>query len=219
MLQHKKILSLIDEISKANPIMEDIFLYGSCCNFHFILKSVFPEAKAHFNIAHVITQIGDKYYDITGEINTNDVLKNRYLPIGEIYAYKYKTDESIKSGLMYDPIKKDKYLRDRSKFTELCKKKKCLCKFDDGTQIPFHHKNHPPPKPPMRKSNFHQQLDDAMTKANAKREPTDFENKKCWCGNEEIEKHTCPYQEDVNGDSEYLCNCCDSCEQNCCDDI
>lgn len=29
------------------------------------------------------------------------------------------------------------------KFTELCKKKKCLCKFDDGTQIPFHHKNHP----------------------------------------------------------------------------
>lgn len=32
-------------------------------------------------------------------------------------------------------------------------------------------------------------------------------------------KYTCPYQEDVNGNYETLCNCCDSCQQNCIDDI
>lgn len=28
-------------------------------------------------------------------------------------------------------------------FIELCNKKKCLCLYNDGTKIPFHHKNHP----------------------------------------------------------------------------
>lgn len=30
--------------------------------------------------------------------------------------------------------------------------------------------------------------------------------------------HTCPYQEEIN-DSKNLCNCCDDCRQECCDDI
>ncbi len=39
---------------------------------------------------------------------------------------------------------------------------------------------------------------------------TDFENEKCGCGNEASGEHTCPYQEDINGDSESLCNCCNT---------
>ena len=31
--------------------------------------------------------------------------------------------------------------------------------------------------------------------------------------------HTCPYQVDINGDSEYKCRCCSECEQQCSDDI
>lgn len=44
---------------------------------------------------------------------------------------------------------------------------------------------------------------------------------KCKCGKEfdELPLHTCPYQEDVNNDSEFTCNCCDECRQECCDDI
>ncbi len=44
---------------------------------------------------------------------------------------------------------------------------------------------------------------------------------KCKCGKEfdELPLHTCPYQEDVNNDSEFTCNCCDECRQECRDDI
>jgi len=32
-------------------------------------------------------------------------------------------------------------------------------------------------------------------------------------------KHICPYAEEINNDSETLCNCCDSCTHECCMDI
>lgn len=115
-LKYIKVLRLIKEISNSNPIMKDIFLAGSCCNFFFILKSVFPEAKAFFNIDHVITKIGDRYFDITGEIPNEEFIKKRYSPIDEFYPDKYKTDESVKAGEMYNPKGKDKYLRDKSNY-------------------------------------------------------------------------------------------------------
>ena len=31
--------------------------------------------------------------------------------------------------------------------------------------------------------------------------------------------HPCPYAEDIDGDSETLCNCCDSCQSECAADI
>ena len=46
------------------------------------------------------------------------------------------------------------------------------------------------------------------------------ENENCKCGSSESEEpHTCPYAEDMNGDSESLCNCCASCQHNCAMDI
>lgn len=40
------------------------------------------------------------------------------------------------------------------------------------------------------------------------------------CGNNPAtEDHACPYAEDINGDSETLCNCCADCCQDCADDI
>ena len=37
--------------------------------------------------------------------------------------------------------------------------------------------------------------------------------------NEAQSKHTCPYAEDINDDSDSLCNCCSNCEHECCMDI
>ena len=31
--------------------------------------------------------------------------------------------------------------------------------------------------------------------------------------------HTCPYAEEIAGDYETLCTCCDECETQCCQDI
>lgn len=31
--------------------------------------------------------------------------------------------------------------------------------------------------------------------------------------------HECPYRAEINDDSKTLCNCCDACRAECCDDI
>lgn len=33
------------------------------------------------------------------------------------------------------------------------------------------------------------------------------------------EEHTCPFEVDVNDDSEYTCTCCDVCQDQCADEI
>ena len=40
---------------------------------------------------------------------------------------------------------------------------------------------------------------------------------RCHCGEIEIQPHTCPYKEDINDDSETICNCCSVCRKNCAD--
>lgn len=39
------------------------------------------------------------------------------------------------------------------------------------------------------------------------------------CTNENEEPHTCPYDEDINNDSETLCTCCADCAHACAMDI
>lgn len=41
----------------------------------------------------------------------------------------------------------------------------------------------------------------------------------CTCSDDSYDFHTCPFQEDVNDDSEYTCNCCSHCEHECAMDI
>jgi hypothetical protein len=42
---------------------------------------------------------------------------------------------------------------------------------------------------------------------------------KCKCENSSDAPHTCPFEEEINGDSETLCNCCPECEHQCAMDI
>jgi hypothetical protein len=37
--------------------------------------------------------------------------------------------------------------------------------------------------------------------------------------NAATDEHTCPYAEEINNDSESLCDCCDICTHECCMDI
>ncbi len=42
----------------------------------------------------------------------------------------------------------------------------------------------------------------------------------CHClKNKATEPHPCPYRSDVGNDDETLCDCCEDCQGNCCDDI
>jgi len=38
---------------------------------------------------------------------------------------------------------------------------------------------------------------------------------KCTCDEDYVEDHTCPFAEEIDGDSETQCNCCDYCTEQC----
>lgn len=56
---------------------QQVYTEGSCYHFYLILKQVFPNAEAYYDLDHVITKISDKYYDITGEIR-RDATSTQY---------------------------------------------------------------------------------------------------------------------------------------------
>lgn len=61
-------------------MMPNIFLFGSCFNLYLILKQVYPEAIPYYDVNHVITKIGDRCYDIAGEVP-----EDRYAPLTSFY--------------------------------------------------------------------------------------------------------------------------------------
>lgn len=65
-------LALIKAIRESTPYMVDLYQNGSCWHFHKILRVVYPEAEPFYvydhDASHVITRIGGKFYDITGEV-------------------------------------------------------------------------------------------------------------------------------------------------------
>ena len=48
---------------------QQVYTEGSCYHFYLILKEVFPTAKCYYDQDHVITKIGNEFYDITGKIS------------------------------------------------------------------------------------------------------------------------------------------------------
>ena len=57
---------------------------GYCWDVHVILKMFFPDAIPYYNGDHVITKIGDHYYDINGLVLWN------YIPMTEDEQEKAK---------------------------------------------------------------------------------------------------------------------------------
>jgi hypothetical protein len=70
----KEILAFITFIRESHSGMIKIFTLGSCMNFHLILKFVFPEAVPYYDCNHIVTRIGDHFYDITGEVDDSGFL-------------------------------------------------------------------------------------------------------------------------------------------------
>lgn len=75
MTKHRRILNVIGQIRAAHPVMKDIFTKGGCLNLFCVLRAVYPEARAWFNVDHVITEIDGKYYDITGTVSSKGYLR------------------------------------------------------------------------------------------------------------------------------------------------
>ncbi len=63
---HEKVIEFIRTIRESFIGSSTVYTRGSCFQFYRILKLVFPEAEAYYDMNHVITKIGVHYYDING---------------------------------------------------------------------------------------------------------------------------------------------------------
>lgn len=67
--KHKRILKVIAFVKKVVPNAEYRFTKGLCFKFYILLNIFFSEGEPYHDSDHVVTKIGDKYYDITGEVD------------------------------------------------------------------------------------------------------------------------------------------------------
>ena len=86
-MANSHVIQTIRLIRDSHSEMTNIFSYGSCMNFHFILKHHYPQAELYYSIlhGHVITKIDGQFYDITGQV-TRDL--EEYQPLKTLYSEK-----------------------------------------------------------------------------------------------------------------------------------
>lgn len=60
---------------------EHVYTNGSCYRFYKILRCIDDRAIPYYDGNHVITRIGDRYYDITGEVECGS-----HIPLFENYG-------------------------------------------------------------------------------------------------------------------------------------
>ena len=72
-------LLLVNSLRKTDRYIEIIFTQGGCYQFHLFLKNIFPDAIPfiHQNKDHIISKIGNKFFDITGFVEN----ENEYSPL------------------------------------------------------------------------------------------------------------------------------------------
>lgn len=90
---------------------EMVYTRGSCYQFFRILKSVFPQAEAWFDMNHVITLIDGKFYDITGEVKKGGHLRmEEHYATCETYEYRFSIFKHVPIDqiLIPDPAAKKK---------------------------------------------------------------------------------------------------------------
>ena len=88
-----RVLYFITSIRKRLGDNCNYYLNGGCYSFYFKLLGKFTNAVCYYNSEHVITKIGNKYYDITGVVKTKG-----HLPVdGQFYTHEQLEEEFKKS--------------------------------------------------------------------------------------------------------------------------
>lgn len=68
MTEHHHVMHVLSELRTAVPGAVPLFTQGGCHRLYLILRAIWPEAEAWYDSDHVITRIGGRFYDITGEV-------------------------------------------------------------------------------------------------------------------------------------------------------
>lgn len=77
---HERVESFIAKVRDSFIGSQQVFTHGSCYHFYLILKEVFPQAKPYYDEDHIITEIDDRFYDITGEVEKGQFILFEDLP-------------------------------------------------------------------------------------------------------------------------------------------
>ena len=62
---------IINALRETDRYIYYIFMRGGCYKFHLFLKTIFPDSEPYIcqKKDHIITKIGDNFYDIRGKVS------------------------------------------------------------------------------------------------------------------------------------------------------
>jgi len=66
--RHSRVLIFLEHLRQSFVGAEFVYTHGSCIRLSKVLAAIWPEAVCYYDQNHAITRIGDRYYDITGEV-------------------------------------------------------------------------------------------------------------------------------------------------------
>ena len=72
------VISFLYALRRLHPELETQCLNGSCFKLYLLVKEVWPDAEPWYDGDHVITKIGNSFFDIRGE-----VVPGRHIPMKE----------------------------------------------------------------------------------------------------------------------------------------
>ncbi|MGQ7956488.1 hypothetical protein ACUTAF_01995 [Pseudomonas sp. SP16.1] len=76
-----EVLAFLAALRDVHPDMARWGLHGGCFRVFLLLQQRFPTAEAWYDGDHVITKIGDRFYDIRGEVEPISTVGAEYLPM------------------------------------------------------------------------------------------------------------------------------------------
>lgn len=74
-----EVLAFLAAMRDVHPDMPRYGLNGGCFRVYLLLKQCFPGAEAWYDSNHVITKIGDAFYDIRGQVEPESAVGAQYL--------------------------------------------------------------------------------------------------------------------------------------------
>lgn len=66
--RHQEIIRFIIIVQSCFPNAVQHFTQGYCFEFYDLLKDRFPSAQKWYDEDHMIAKIGERFYDITGQV-------------------------------------------------------------------------------------------------------------------------------------------------------
>lgn len=99
----KKIIDFLYELRSADDTILNIFMNGSCYRLCKILLCMYPDATPLYSLreGHWVTKIGNKHYDIGGQISYDHIIEKGYEPHPEYRVTAYIPTHSNKIGVNY----------------------------------------------------------------------------------------------------------------------